>query len=355
MTKKAQDNAMKLFAQLPAFMDAYGKAQEALLPKGKWSYAYWEWQQGVGLFCIWELYQKTHDETYLKFLETYYDACIQRGLPGRNVNTTAPILALSFLAEHTGNPAYLSICTAWAEWIMTKMTRTPYGGIQHRTSDSENTGELWDDTLMMTVLPLANVGRILHRQEYLDEASYQFLLHTTMLSDAATGLWYHGYSFPRKDHFAGALWGRGNCWVTISILWFLEIAHPAEPVSHFLIETYKRQVSQLLALQDPSGMWHTLLDHPDSYLEASATAGFGYGFLKGVKMGIIGDEYAQAARKAVDAICGCVDDVGIVQQVSGGTPMGRDSQDFYRTIPIEPMPYGQSLAALFLNEAWDWD
>ena len=33
--------------------------------------------------------------------------------------------------------------------------------------------------------------------------------------------------------------------------------------------------------------------------------------------------------------------------------MGRISQDWYKEIPIHPMPYGQAMAMLFLIEAMD--
>ena len=49
----------------------------------------------------------------------------------------------------------------------------------------------------------------------------------------------------------------------------------------------------------------------------------------------------------------CIDDNGILQKCSYGTPMGRETQDFYREIPIHPMPYGQAMAMLFLMEALD--
>ena len=39
-----------------------------------------------------------------------------------------------------------------------------------------------------------------------------------------------------------------------------------------------------------------------------------------------------------------------MNQVSYGTPMGRESKDFYKKIPIQPMPYGQALAMLLLIE-----
>ena len=68
---------------------------------------------------------------------------------------------------------------------------------------------------------------------------------------------------------------------------FLELVDlPAgDPVRRFLVEVLEAQVAALARLQDGSGLWHTLLDDPSSYLEASATAGFAYGILKAVRKG----------------------------------------------------------------------
>jgi unsaturated rhamnogalacturonyl hydrolase len=314
-------------------------------------YKFWEWPQGVGLFGIWKLYEKLKDPAYLAILTHYYSTQLAGILPARNVNTTTPMLALSYLAEHTGNHGYMDTCVRWAQWIMTDMARTEEGGLQHIVSEQANTGELWDDTLFMTVLFLANMGRILRREDYLAEAAYQFLLHAKYLTDTHTGLWYHGFTFEGRHNFVNARWGRGNCWVTIAIPIFLEIASPAPPVSRFLQNTLERQVRALTTLQDPSGMWHTLLDEPDSYLEASATCGFAYGILKGIHDGLLPPSYRPAADAAIQATLQNINPQGIVERVSYGTPMGRDSRDFYKKIPIRPMPYGQSLALLALMEA----
>ena len=180
-------------------------------------YLLWEWTQGVGLYGLWKLFEKHHDQRCLNTLTEYYDNCIRDGLPGKNVNTMAPILALSYLYEYTGNETYGDVCKEWVEWAYQEMPRAGEGGIQHLTSDRRNDGELWDDTLFMTVLAMANMGRILHKQEYIDEAVYQFLVHTKYLADKKTGLWYHGFCFEGCHNFAGAFWGRGNSWVTIAI------------------------------------------------------------------------------------------------------------------------------------------
>ena len=97
-------------------------------------------------------------------------------------------------------------------------------------------------------------------------------------------------------------------------------------------------------------MWHTLIDDETSYVEASATSGFAYGILKAVRMGLLEEEFAEVAEKALAPLLDCITDEGVVNQVSYGTPMGRETRDFYKKIEIRQMPYGQALAMLFLIE-----
>ena len=66
-------------------------------------YQLWEWTQGVGLYGLWKLFERTKDGRYLATLREYYDARIADGLPGKNINTMAPVLALSYLYEYTGD------------------------------------------------------------------------------------------------------------------------------------------------------------------------------------------------------------------------------------------------------------
>ncbi len=313
-------------------------------------YQYWEWTQGVGLYGLWKLFSYEKKESYLEMLTRFYDRQIGIGFPALNVNTAAPYLAMSFLAEYTGEEKYLRPCVEAAEKIMSEFPRTDEGGFQHKTSDSLNEQELWDDTLYMTVLFLANMGRILRNQAMTEEAQYQFLLHEKYLCDKVSGLWYHGWTFKEKNNFAGAFWGRGNCWITMAIPEFLEICDCNEAVKRLLVNTLREQVQSLRALQAENGMWHTLVDDADSYVEASATCGFAYGILRAVKDGLVDKSYLETAAKAVSPIMECISEDGIVRQVSYGTPMGRTTRDFYKQIELKSMPYGQALAILFLME-----
>jgi unsaturated rhamnogalacturonyl hydrolase len=145
-----------------------------------------------------------------------------------------------------------------------------------------------------------------------------------------TGLWFHAFNFIGRHHFARARWARGNCWITISIPEVLELLSSPSKFPHlvpqlsrtdafwsFLTETLRAQIEALVELQDKSGLWHTLLDDPASYVEASASAGFAAGILKALRLRLIPREerYIACARRAVDAILGHIGENGELQQV----------------------------------------
>ncbi|WP_372634984.1 glycoside hydrolase family 105 protein [Cohnella sp.] len=309
----------------------------------------WDWSQGVGLFSLFLYYKETKDSEILSYLTDWYDKRLAEGLPKPNVNTMCPLLTLSYLYEETFRPKYLHICMEWAEYAAGRMPRTPEGGIAHTAVDSPNEGELWDDTLYMTVLFLGRMGMLLKRDDYVQESVRQFLVHLKYLTDVKTGLFFHGWTFKEGHRFAEALWGRGNAWYTAGLVDFLDMVEVQSGVKGFLLSSLDRQIGKLAELQADSGMWHTLLNDPSSYEETSATAGFAYGILKAVRRGYVGADCGAVGFRALKAVLDRIDGNGVARGVSYGTRMGR-TLDFYKEIPQCPMPYGQSMALLMLVE-----
>ncbi|HZU62256.1 MAG TPA: glycoside hydrolase family 88 protein [Novosphingobium sp.] len=313
----------------------------------------WEWTHGVGLFGLWRYYEVTGDAATRRIIEEWFANRLAAGTPTKNINTVAPFLTLANLYELSPDITYLPYLDSWAEWLMAPdgLPKTEEGGFQHIVYNDENPGEMWDDTLMMSVLPLARIGQVLGRPHYVEEARRQFMLHVKYLVDRRTGLWFHGWTFDGRHNFAGALWARGNCWVTIAIPEFIEMLDLPEGdgLRAFLIETLAAQARALARLQDESGLWHTLLDDPTSYLEASATAGFAFGLLKAVRKRYLPAEYADVALRAIKGVLAHIAPSGELTQVSFGTAMG-DSLQFYKDIALTSMPYGQSLAICALGE-----
>lgn len=315
------------------------------------SWHVWNWPQGVALFGIYLNYRQTKNEQYLKVVTDWFDARMEEGAPPKNVNTMAPLLTMAYLYEDTQDSRYLPYLEQWAKWAMYDMPRTQHRGLQHATYGPENKNQLWDDTLMMTVLPLAKIGMLLNRKEYIEEAKYQFLIHIEYLRDRHTGLWYHGWTFEGNHNYAKALWARGNCWITMAIPLMLDILQleKGDFFQTYLLEVLSSQIEMLEKCQAESGLWHTLLVDSSSYEEASATAGFAYGILKAVHERYIPVEYKEVAFKAIRGLLKLINSEGEVQQVSVGTGMG-DTLEFYKNIAQTAMPYGQSLTMLSFTE-----
>jgi unsaturated rhamnogalacturonyl hydrolase len=311
----------------------------------------WEWTHGVGLYGIYKYYQLTGSARCRQIMLDWFRDRFQAGTPTKNVNTMAALLTLANLYAESGEKTYLPYLDTWAEWVMHDMPRTEEGGLQHIVFNSENPQQLWDDTLMMCVLPLARIGQVLGRPQYIEEARRQFMVHVKYLHDRSTGLWFHGWTFDGRHNFAEARWARGNCWVTIAIPEFIEMLDlpPGDSLREFLLATLEAQVRTLVKHQDASGLWHTLIDDPSSYLEASASAGFAYGILKSVRKRYLPASYRDAGLKALRGVLDNISADGELQNVSFGTAMGSDLE-FYRRIPLTSMPYGQALAMLCLGE-----
>lgn len=311
----------------------------------------WGWTQGVGLYGLYRYYELTRDPKTFEVIRGWFNRRFQEGTIDRNVNAVAPLLTLTYLYEETGDKKYLPLLTDWLEWAMYDMARTDDGGIQHTTILSENRQQLWDDTLMMAVMPLARGGKLFHKPEYIEEAKKQFLLHIRYLSDKKTGLWFHGWTFDGRHNFGDTLWGRGNCWATITMTDFLDLLSlPADDYYRQYLQTVLHaQIDALCKYQSESGLWHTVLNDTSTYEEASATAGFAYGILKAVRKHYIDPSYLDTGIRAIKAVLANIAPDGTLRNVSIGTPIYPTSAE-YNLIPVGPMPYGQSLAVMALAE-----
>lgn len=311
----------------------------------------WEWTHGVGLYGVYKVWELTGDASAWKVMTDWFEARFAEGTPSRNINTVAPFLTLAHLYEHNRCHQYLPYLDRWGEWVYDGLPRTEQGGFQHIVYNSVNHQQMWADTLMMSVLPLAKIGLLLKRPHYVEEAKRQFMLHIKYLADVKTGLWFHGWTFDGRHNFANALWARGNSWATIVIPEFIELLDlpPEDGLRQFLQGTLEAQVSALAQVQAPSGLWRTLLDDPTSYEEAAASAGFAYGILKGVRKGYLPKHYEELGLRAARAVRAHINEAGELTQVSFGTPVFNTLQE-YKDIPLTSMPFGQAMALLTMGE-----
>jgi unsaturated rhamnogalacturonyl hydrolase len=312
----------------------------------------WDWPQGVGIYGLQNLSRDDHFPDYSEFIKKWAEDQIQRGLPLKNINTNSPLLTLMEYDQ------FEKLALEWIDWVCHQAPRTKENGIQHVTSGDTkhelklHEGQIWIDTLFMVVLFLGKMGVKYNRHDWKKEAAYQFLLHIKYIFNQEKSLFYHGYDFENEHNFSEAHWCRGNSWFTLAAPEFLDMMKgQLEPDTYNqIVNTYKAQVDKLVELQSDNGLWHTLLDDPNSYTEVSGSSAITAGILKGVRYGLLDSSYLEVCRHSILAVLDNIADDGTVLNVSAGTAIGKSKED-YKKIITAPTAYGQALAIVLLSEA----
>ena len=98
----------------------------------------------------------------------------------------------------------------------------------------------------------------------------------------------------------GIPWSRGNGWVIFSLSELLMVLPEDHPDHAALLQHFIDLTEGYLALQDEHGLWHQVLDEPDTYPESSATAMFVCAFSRGVRLGWYPDSLRTRAEASAE-------------------------------------------------------
>ncbi|MGG1516410.1 glycoside hydrolase family 88 protein [Paenibacillus oryzisoli] len=308
----------------------------------------WQWGQGVALYGLGKAYDALGDTLYLDYMEEWLDGFLPEHPPGKSINTTAPLLGALKLIKERRTDKYTAVCSAFADWCLHDAPRSVEGAFEHSCTENRYPGEVWADTLFMGCLFLAEWGTLTGERRYLDEAARQFKLHYQYLRDPATGLIVHGYNGNNSAQM-GVLWGRGNGWFAAATAEMLELTQGSDAAAS-IAESYLDHMAGVLSTQDPEGMWHTVMDHPTSYPEASCTAAFAYAILKGQSRGVLPAASRVSALQAVSALHRRIDPDGRLTEGSGGTCVMPAATD-YNAIGYAYSPFTQGLGMMALAGA----
>jgi rhamnogalacturonyl hydrolase YesR len=181
-----------------------------------------------------------------------------------------------------------------------------------------------DDVWMIGALQI-QAYRATGRKEYIERAALEIDAYLKKLQQP-NGLFYHGEAFP-------FFWGRGNGWVAAGLAELLTVLPKTNSHYKSILEGYQKMMKTLLFLQDEDGMWHQLVDHPESYKETSCTAMFGYAITVGYKKGLLPEEvFKTASDKAWEGLVTYINEDGKLRDVCVGTGQTNDL-NFYLTRP----------------------
>lgn len=220
---------------------------------------------------------------------------------------------------------YLDYLERVGDYIINKQVKLPDGTLA-RNSPRKMT--MWADDLYMSVPFLARMGKLTGDNKYFDFAIQQVEHFNRYLYDSSTGIFFHCY-YNEENVNGVARWGRCNGWLAVAqaeLLNNLPANHPKRPE---LIKLLLRQIIGFSRYQDPNGMWHQLLDKPDSYAESSVTAMFTYTVAKAVNEGWINRRYITIAQNGWQALAGKVTEDGQVKNICIGTSIEDDIRYYY--------------------------
>lgn len=344
-TSTAVEHLNRIVRQTLSLSRKYGQDEHDDI---EWRWARWDWSIGVAFYGIAEAYDIAPHAGWYEEMRQWIDAKLYSGMKNVCVNSTMPLNAVLSLRERWNDPEYEKICDRYDRYLMKEQKRTPSGAIPHFMSNGGAAAEIWADTLFVSVIYLARRGAELGEKSYVREAVKQLVLHMTKLKDESSKLYFHGWDDVASKPL-GFLWGRGNAWVTASAVDILQYEPEDTQEKRLAVGMLNEQLGALESLQDESGLWRTVLDRPDSYLETSVTAGVAYGILKGIRLNLVDEKFKPAADRAMAAVMANIDIEGNVQGGSSGTAVQADLEG-YQTVPLQVTPFTQGLGLLAVGE-----
>ncbi len=329
-------------------MLAYGRD-----PKAKWNY-----ETGVFLKGLEAVWLKTGDDRYYQYFKGVVDSYL--GPDGTiatykvedynldNINTGKALLALY---ERTKGEKYRLASERLMQQLKAQ-PRTPEGGFWHKKIYPH---QMWLDGIYMAAPFYAQYSRTFGAPEAFDDIVRQITLVGDRTHDRNTGLLYHAWDAARVQPWANpktgcspSFWARSMGWYVMAladVLDYLPADHPGKPQ---IVDRFKKTLAAVRSFQDrQSGLWYQVVDQGErrgNYLEASASCMFVYAMAKGVRTGLLGNEYLQTAGKGYQGILRRlieVDSAGLVNLTQicssaglGGPAMRNGTFEYYISEPV---------------------
>ncbi len=200
------------------------------------------------------------------------------------------------------------------------------------------------DAVFMASPILAHAGRISGEGHYYDQAlrNFRFIAGLCRRPD---GIYRHS---PLND----AAWGRGNGFPALGLA--LTLQHfPKEREGYAeMVDALRAHLAALAPHQDSDGMWHQVIDHPDSYAELTATCMIAYAIAVALDEGWIEED---GWRSRLDAAWSAVkmhvsSDGSTFLNVCTGTGKQPGLEDYYLREAILG-PDGRAAAMVMLLSA----
>jgi unsaturated rhamnogalacturonyl hydrolase len=205
---------------------------------------------------------------------------------------------------------------------------------------------VWADDMYMSIPALAQTGKMTGDTRYYDDAIRQVRQISQRLFVPSKGIYRHGWVSANPASI-DIYWARANGWCMMAMCELLDVLPADYPGRNDVLNQLLAQIQGVAPLQSGLGLWHQLLDRPDSYLETSASAMFVYSIAHAVDQGWISPVYGSLAQTGWNAVAQKVNAQGQVEGTCTGSNFALDLPYYYfrPTSPLAAHGYGPVLLA----------
>jgi rhamnogalacturonyl hydrolase YesR len=245
---------------------------------------------------------------------------------------------LVMLYRRLGSERHLSAAISLADDVARRAPRASDGAIyMHPLAP-----QAFVDSVYFVVPGWLSLAEATGEKRFQKEAVLQLEAHVGKVRDDS-GLFFHAWD-ERAGQRSPCLWARGNGWMAMTLAAICETRGEGDALRQRAVPLLQRQVAALVPLQDRSGLWHTVMDDPSTYLESSSAAAFALAIAKGVRCGVLLSELRSVADRAWQAVQDYVSPEGDFTGVSGGTLPGDAAH--YNSIPVGVERFGSGIFLL---------
>lgn len=191
------------------------------------------------------------------------------------------------------------IAAVIADHMENKQERREDGAFYRIDGHKINERTMWVDDLYMSTPFLTRYYKMTGDRKYIDDAARQFALFKKYLFIPEYKIMSHVHSF-KYNTATYVPWGRGNGWAFFSLSEVLAVLPEDHERRGELLAFFNELAEGYMALQGKNGLWHQVLNRPDSYEETSCTSMFVYGLSRAIRFGWCSEANRDKAANAVN-------------------------------------------------------
>lgn len=300
-----------------------------------------EYIPALALIGRMRLSELTDDDSHLKdvlrIVEPYVSG--EKSSPGSRPSgsTLSGHLVFGELARTTGDQRFVKLAQAAADLGFDE------NGKPRESMPFHN--EMSDAVFMGTPI-LVQTGRLTGDTKYFDMADrhLKFMLKLNLRKD---GLHQHSPLDPQRT-----AWGRGNGFPALGLALSLSDMPSDSPHLPFMTTAYRDHLLTMIDHQDEMGMWHQIVDHPESYREFTSTCMTTFAIVRGLRNNWLDRQtFEPFVQRAWESIKCRIGPHGNLVDVCTGTGKQKNRQAYYdRTAILGKDDRGGAMALMVSTE-----